>query len=483
MTPLKLLFVSSEVEPFAKTGGLADVAGTLPLALASLGCEVKVFLPYYRQTKKQPFGIKLLKKNIAVKLGKRLNRCSLYYCRRKGVDFYFIRKDKYFNRRFMYGTPKADYPDNAVRFAFFVKSILASVIAINYKSDIIHCNDWQTALIPFYLKNEMQGSAFFRNAKIIFTIHNLTYQGLFPRKIMQRVGVSYDFFTSDKLKFHEKFSFIKSGILYADAITTVSKRYAQEILTKKFGCGLEKELGKRKDKLYGIVNGADYSEWNPSADRFIAAAYDEKNLLNKTLCKRDLLTQMGLDTDLDTPLLGVIGRLVEQKGIDLIAASADEIKRLGCSLVILGTRNKRYQKLMIQLSRKYPRNIAVKLAFDNALAHKIEAGCDIFVMPSRYEPCGLNQIYSLKYGTIPVVSAVGGLDDTIIDYNRNPETGNGFKFHIDNSVDFIHTLKRALSVYKNRKEWQRLMIRGMGFDFSWGKSAKEYLKLYRNIKE
>ncbi len=478
---MKILLVSSEVAPFAKTGGLADVAGSLPSALKSLGCDVKVFTPYYRETKKGDFNIKKIG---TVPLGTVpifSDPFSLYHCKKGRVDFYFIEREEFFNRDFLYGTASGDYPDNAVRFAFFANAVLRSAQTLNFKPDIIHCNDWQTALIPFYLKYKLKDLDFFKDTKALFTVHNLAYQGLFTKETMPQVGVSYEFFTMDTLEFYGNFSFIKSGLLYSDAISTVSKGYAKEILTKEHGCGLEGLLSLRKGDIYGIVNGADYSQWNPETDEFIKTRYDEKSLQNKAGCKQGLLEQIKLDVHIDTPLLGVIGRLAYQKGIDIIADGMEDIIKLGCNLIILGAGEEKYQKLLTALAGKYPKNLAVRIAFDNSLAHKIEAGCDIFLMPSRYEPCGLNQMYSLKYGTIPVVRATGGLDDTIVDYTQNPKDGNGFKFKEANPESFLQALKRAVSVYKKRGDWQKLMLRAMGFDFSWKNSAQEYIKLYERM--
>ena len=481
MKPLKVLIVSSEVAPFAKTGGLADVAGSLPLALKSSGCNVKVFTPFYRETKNGSFNIEVLGKDIKAELAENNFVFSLYKSRREGVDFYFVEKSKFFDRDFLYGAPSGDYPDNALRFAFFANAVLSSAIKINFKPDIIHCNDWQTALIPFYLKYKLKNLRFFANTKTLFTVHNLAYQGLFTKETMPKVGVDYEFFTMHALEFYGNFSFIKSGLLYSDAISTVSNGYAREMLTKECGCGLEGLLSLRKNDIYGIVNGADYSEWNPGSDKFIKTNYDKKTLKNKRICKQDLLAHMKLSAREGAPLLGMISRLAHQKGIDIIADSMKDIVRLGCYLVILGRGDEKYHKLLTALSKKYPKNLAVKIAFDNPLAHKIEAGCDMFLMPSRYEPCGLNQMYSLKYGTIPVVRATGGLDDTVIDHTENSKNGNGFKFKEADPASFIRALKRAVSVYENKKTWQKLMLRAMGFDFSWKHSAKEYIKLYNKI--
>ncbi|MFH1797941.1 MAG: glycogen synthase GlgA [Candidatus Omnitrophota bacterium] len=483
MKKLKVVLVSPEAAPFAKTGGLADVAGSLPLALESSGCHVSVFLPRYRQVRDKDFGIKALKRNMSVKLGGADLAFSLSICKTKGVDFYFIEKDEYFDREFLYGTAKEDYPDNAVRFSFFSKAVLHSVTVMGINPDIIHCNDWQTGLVPFYLRHSAEDFKPISNSRVLFTVHNLAYQGLFPKEVMPRLDIGDEFFTPETLEFYGKLSFMKAGMIYADAVSTVSKGYAREILTPEFGCGLDGLLKTRKDNLYGILNGADYSVWNPKTDGYIKAPYDEKNIENKTKCKKNLIEQMKLKIPVSAPLLGVISRLAEQKGIDIIAESADEIVKLGCGLVILGAGDEKYHKLLGALAKKYPKNIAVKIAFDNDLAHKIEAGSDIFLMPSRYEPCGLNQMYSLKYGTVPVVTAVGGLDDTIVDYTQDRKKGNGFKFDNADKVDFMNALKRALHVYNNEKrEWRKFVVNAMGCDFSWVRATKEYIKIYQSMK-
>ncbi|MFH1856503.1 MAG: glycogen synthase GlgA [Candidatus Omnitrophota bacterium] len=482
MKEMKILFVSPEVVPFAKTGGLADVAGTLPIELSSLGHNVKTFMPYYRQIKKQDFGIKLVKPNLKAKIGSVDISFSLYHCQREKTDFYFIENDEYYDREFLYGTPSGDYSDNAIRFAFFASAVLSSAVALNFKPDIIHYNDWQSALIPFYIKFKPLEYAFFSHAKTFFTVHNLAYQGLFPRETMHVLGIRDDFFTPDTLEFYGKLSFMKAAILYSDALSTVSKGYAEEILTPEFGCGLDGLLRARKDDLYGVINGVDYSKWSPKTDAYIKANYDEKNVKNKSVCKKDLLETMKLDASVQAPLLGVVSRLAEQKGIDIIADSVEQMVKLGCNLIVLGTGDEKYHHLLTELSKKYPKNISVKIAFDNTIAHKIEAGCDMFLMPSRYEPCGLNQMYSLKYGTIPVVRGVGGLEDTIIDYTRNSKEGNGFKFSQANIADFMDALRRAVNVYKNKKEWEQLTLKAMSCDFSWKNSAKEYIRIYNLIK-
>lgn len=478
----KVVLVSPEVAPFAKTGGLADVAGSLPLALKSFGCDVCVFLPYYRQVKSKDFTIKLLKKKMIVKIGNSNVTFSLHVCKRKGVEFYFIEKDKYFDREFLYGTAKGDYLDNAARFSFFAQAVLRSVVDLDLNPDIIHCNDWQTALVPFHLRHRLQDFGSINNARVLFTVHNMAYQGVFSKEIMPQIDIGYEFFTPETLEFYGKLNFMKAGIIYSDAISTVSKGYAREILTKEYGCGLDGLLGVRKDDLYGIINGADYSDWNPATDKFIKVNYGNEGLEGKTKCKKDLMLHMKIRADMDVPLLGVVSRLAGQKGIDIIVDSVPEIIKLGCSLVILGQGDEKYHKLLVELSKRYPKNIAIKIAFNNPLAHKIEAGCDMYLMPSRYEPCGLNQIYSLKYGTIPVVRATGGLDDTITDYSLDEANGNGFKFIRAEAGDFLNALKKAVCVYRDRKRWKRLMLRAMEYDFSWENSAREYIKVYGIMK-
>ncbi|MBN1405337.1 MAG: glycogen synthase GlgA [Candidatus Omnitrophica bacterium] len=478
MNFLNIAIVSSEIVPFAKTGGLADVIGSLPAELSGLKCNVKVFMPYYRAAKKENFGISLAKNNLNVCMQGKDFGFSLYQCKSKGVDFYFIKKDEYFDREFLYGTPQGDYPDNAQRFGFFANAVLESLTFLKFKADVINCNDWQSALIPFYVRFKLKDSALFKKTKTLFTVHNLAYQGLFPREIMPTLDIGYEFFTPEALEFYGKFSFMKAGIIYSDAVSTVSSGYAKEILTKEFGCGLEGLLYTKKDSLFGILNGVDYSQWSPGADKFIVSNYDVKALKNKAECKKDLLVQMGLPVSPERCLLGQVGRLAHQKGMDLIVDSIEDIIKLSCNLVVLGAGDEQYHRVLTALSKKYPKNISVKIGFDNALAHKIEAGSDMFLMPSRYEPCGLNQMYSLKYGTIPLVRATGGLDDTITDYTRDPARGNGFKFKEATKEGFLGALKSAVCVYSDKNHWKKLMARAMGFDFSWKRSAQEYIKLY-----
>ncbi|MFC1548953.1 glycogen synthase GlgA [Candidatus Omnitrophota bacterium] len=477
----RVLIASSEVFPFAKTGGLADVAGSLPKALASLGCDARVIMPLYKCVKES--GIKLTReaRNVKCPVKDGMHGFDLYSHRAEGVTTYFVEQDRCFDRDGLYGTPKGDYPDNGLRFGFFSRAVLGAIKAVDFTPDIIHCNDWQSAFIPFYLRFKLSDDDFYKGIRTLFTIHNMAYQGVFKKKIMRKLGVPESLFNMDNLEYHGKLNFMKSGILYSDAVSTVSKRYAEEIMTPYYGCGLDGLLRTRKNVLYGIPNGVDYSVWSPKNDHFIKTNYEAGTIGKKKECKKDLLDYTKLPLPPEAPLLGCVTRLAHQKGIDLLAGIIDRIVPLGAGIIILGSGEKRYNELFRDLMRKYPGNVFVCNDFNDELAHKIEAGCDIFLMPSRYEPCGLNQMYSIKYGTIPVVRATGGLDDVIVDFDENREEGNGFKFGPATQDAFYEAVKRAIEVYGDGESWEKLVLRAMSYDFSWDHSAGQYLKLYRKL--
>ncbi|MDD3296307.1 MAG: glycogen synthase GlgA [Candidatus Omnitrophica bacterium] len=482
MKPSNVIFAASEAAPFSKTGGLGDVMGSLPEAISLAGAKVGVFLPYYRQTRQQKFAVKLLLKKVKVSLGQRDIYFSLYRYFHRGVDFYFINKKDYFDREYLYGGPLGDYSDNALRFAFFSQAVLSSLKVLEISPDIIHCNEWQTALIPFYLKKSPGQKDFFPETKTLFTVHNLAYQGLFPSKVLPGIGIEQSFYIPEELEFYGQVSFIKAGILYSDALNTVSEAYSRDILTGEFGFGLEGLLQSRSKDIYGIINGIDYSKWNPETDNFIKVRYNNKSLANKAECKRDILSRFKMEPDINRPLCGIISRLAQQKGIDILIKSFTGLINLGCSLVVLGKGEERYERVLRSLSQQYTRYLGVHIGFDESLAHKIEAGCDMYLMPSYFEPCGLNQMYSLKYGTIPVVHSVGGLEDTVIDYQQNPSKGTGFKFRILNSYNFLKAVSRAIEIYKDKRIWKNLMVRAMKADFSWRNSAFKYMKLYGKMR-
>lgn len=479
---MKILLVSSEVAPFSKTGGLADVAGALPSALREVAnCDARVISPLYKMVKECNFKTEEIKDVKGVPGFKDLAPFGLLQTKLDGTTFYFIRKDEYFDRDGLYGTPQSGFADNAQRFSFFCRAVLATMADIEFYPDIIHINDWETALIPLYKDANLKEDNPLRKSKDLFTIHNLAYQGLFTKDAVSDIGLSEKLL--EPLSHREQISFIKSGILYSDTVSTVSKKYAEEILTPEFGYGLGNILRKRKKDLYGILNGVDYSDWNPETDRLIPENYSVNSLEKKQSCKIGLLKKMRLDIPTATPLIGFVGRLAEQKGIDIIVDSIDEIVKLNANLILLGKGEDRYENVLKRIARERAGEVGISISFDNRLAHMIEAGVDMFIMPSRYEPCGLNQMYSLKYGTIPVVRATGGLDDTIIDYSIDSERGNGFKFERTETKDFVEAIKRAIKVFDNKEEWIRLQKRGMELDFSWQHSAREYLSLYEKMLE
>jgi starch synthase len=478
---LNILFVSSEVEPFAKTGGLADVAGSLPSELLSMGCDVRVIMPFYGCVARGEHDLKRAQGELKSPLNVHMPAFELMYNRTEGLTTYFLKNDGLFDRPYLYGGPGGDYPDNALRFGSFCEAVLAAVEKEGFKPDLIHCNDWQTALIPFYLKYSLSEDGFFRRVKTLFTIHNLAYQGIFGRKVMKPLGIPESFFNINDLEFYGNVNFMKSGILYSDAVSTVSHRYAEEIMSPRFGAGLDGLIRSRKDVLYGIPNGVDYSVWSPRNDTKIKSRFGPDSVEKKMECKKDLIEYTGLDILPEMPLIGAVTRLVEQKGMDLFAAIIDKVIKLGAGVVVLGKGDEKHNRLFSDIASKYPGKVHVCNDFNDDLAHKIEAGADIFVMPSRYEPCGLNQMYSVKYGTIPVVRATGGLDDVIVDFDEDRELGNGFKFSPATSEAFFRCLKRAIDHYHDRQMWNKLVLNAMKCDFSWSRSAEKYLALYRKI--
>ncbi|NQT75286.1 MAG: glycogen synthase GlgA [Candidatus Omnitrophica bacterium] len=479
---MKILFISSEVYPFAKTGGLADVVGTLPEALAKRGHRCSIILPFYKCVREGGFSPELFKKDLLIEVGRRKETFDLYSLRRGNVDVYFVEKDEYYKRDHLYGTPQGDYADNALRFGFFAKAVIAAIPRIG-QQDILHCNDWQSALIPFYIRFFHKAAPEFNSLKTLFTIHNMAYQGLFGREVMASLNIPKKLFTPEVLEFYGRVNFMKSGIIYSDAVSTVSEGYGREILTQEFGCGLDGLLRTREKDIYGIVNGVDYSIWNPATDKFIAARYSEKALGGKRECKKDVLKEFGIkyNPDADRPLVGMITRLAEQKGIDLVAEGMDEMLKLGIDFVLLGFGDEKYNNIFRGLAERYKGRMGARIAFNNALAHKIEAGSDMFLIPSRYEPCGLNQMYSLKYATVPVVRAVGGLDDTVEDFDPSVKKGNGFKFKDATADALLAAVKRAVGIYKDKEQWNTLLHNGLSCDYSWAFSAEKYEDLYNKL--
>jgi starch synthase len=479
---IKVAMLASEIVPFAKTGGLADVAGALPKFLSPLGVEFKVFMPFYRETRLKNLVLRRVIERLELDWPGKKIPFSVWEAKENSVSFLFVEQDEYFDRDHLYGTPKGDYPDNGERFAFFAGAALEALRALNFRPDVIHAHDWQAAIALGYLKFAPAQESFFSHTRSLFTIHNLAYQGLFDKDILGRIGLPESLFNMENLEFYGRVNFLKAGILYATAVNTVSRRYSQEIQTPEFGYRLDGLLRKRRDMLFGILNGVDYSDWNPATDKFTIRPFDPTYLDGKKECKADLLRSFSLDeSPEDIPVVGMVSRLAGQKGFDILAKSLEGIFDLGVRLVILGTGEEVFQKALLAAQSRHPRIFGLKIAFDEAISHKIYAGSDIFLIPSRYEPCGLTQMYSLRYGTIPVVRATGGLDDTIQEYEPEGQTGNGFRFESYSSKTLLAALEKAVLAYRNKDRWRHLMQTAMGCDFSWDRSAREYLRLYQKL--
>jgi starch synthase len=475
---MKVLIASPEVFPFVKTGGLADVSGALPKALKSIGVEARVILPKHKTIDEQKFPMKYRNLRFACQMSQSFVEGEVVESEYDGVTAYLIEQDEYFYRDYLYSTPDGDYLDNAERFSFFAKSVLEAIKVTGFVPDVLHCNDWETALAPVFLRTLYGDDPILEKIASLLTVHNLGYQGTFWHLDMHLLNVGWEYFTPAYLEFFGEINYLKGGIVFADLISTVSKKYSEEIQTAEFGHGLDGVLRTRKEDLFGIVNGIDYDEWNPEKDPLIPYRYSVDTLQEKSRCKRALQEAFQLQATNEVPLLATISRLADQKGFDLIAASLEEILALGAQYVVLGTGERKYHEVLAALARKFPQAFSVKIAYDNGLAHLMEAGADMFLMPSRYEPCGLNQLYSLKYGTVPIVRGVGGLEDTIVDFTDRPESGTGFKFYDYTTGGLLGAISRALSLYRDQAGWLALVKRCMAMDFSWERSAREYVTLY-----
>jgi starch synthase len=488
--PLNVLFVSSEVDPFAKTGGLADVAGALPQTIRALDHEIRVMMPRYGSIneRKSHLHEMLRLKEIDIPVGKKHYpasvKSSFITNNHTKVQVYFLDNPALFGRSGLYVSPetKKDYADNDERFIFFCRGTLEVLKRLGWAPDIIHCNDWHTGLIPAYLKTLYKSDPFYRDTRTVFSVHNMAYQGVFAKSSFEKTLLPAPTFSADGVEAYGNLNFLKAGLLYADAVTTVSEKYAEEIgSSEEFGCGLQDVIRKRKKDLTGILNGADYTQWDPSVDERIPHKYDVRTLDLKAENKKALCAKMGLPYRESVPLIGIISRLADQKGFDLIGEAIDELMAMNCQTVILGTGEKKYHDMLEKAARKHPEKLALSLTFNNDLAHFIEAGSDMFLMPSRYEPCGLNQIYSLRYGTIPIVRATGGLDDTIQDCSGTAGSCTGFKFNAYTSAEMLKAIQRAIRAYADQQGWRKLMKNAMGKDFSWEASAKKYVQLYRGL--
>jgi starch synthase len=477
---MQVAFAASECTPFAKTGGLADVVGALPRELVRLGHQVSVYLPLYMRVRKFIEGDpKYVVRSLTIPFR--------YYNRfagivdgglRDGVQYYFVECPELFDRQELYGPKGGDYPDNAERFGLFSRAVLEAAKIIGVPQ-IFHAHDWQAALIAVYLRTTYAADPVLAAAATIQTIHNAAYQGKFSPNTTEQLLFPWDLFNMDKVEEYDRFNFLKGGIVFSDLVTTVSRRYAEEIQTAEFGEQLEGVIQKRAADLRGILNGVDYSLWNPASDHNLAAHYTPEKLEGKNTCRADLLHAFGLEDVKDTtPVIGIVSRLATQKGFDLVAQIGEQLAQRDLVVTALGSGDPYYETLFRDWAARHPANVAVRFGYNEALSHKIEAGSDMFLMPSRYEPSGLNQMYSLKYGTVPIVRATGGLDDTIEEWDAVKGTGTGFKFDGYNSLDLLAEVDRALEAFRDKPGWQKLMRNGMAQDYSWTVPAKQYVKVY-----
>ncbi|MBI4187449.1 MAG: glycogen synthase GlgA [Chloroflexi bacterium] len=477
---LDVAIVSPEIVPFAKTGGLGDVLGALPPALERLGLRLCLFMPAYRSVLTGGFPLEDTGVRFSVPISGHRQEGSLFKTvTGSAIPVYLVRADRYFDRDYLYTTPDADYPDNAERFTFFARAVLE--VLRKSPPRLLHVHDWQSALAAVFLKTQPQLYPELASTRTVLTIHNLGYQGLFSPEHWPTLSLERRFFTPDYLEFFGKINFLKGGLVFADAITTVSPAYAEEIKTAEQGFGLEGVLRRRAADLAGILNGVDYSVWDPETDPFIAQNYGPRNLAGKRACKTALQQAFGLPLDADVPLAGMVSRLTAQKGLDLLREALDGLLSRGLQFVLVGVGETSYQQFFNRLPLDYPGQVGVKLAFDEPLAHRAIASADIFFLPSRYEPGGLVQLYSLKYGTVPVVRATGGLKDTVEEFDPDRGTGNGFVFRRYQAEDFLAAVDRAIGLFHQRDKWAVLMGNAMAADFSWGRSARAYLDLYRKL--
>ena len=477
---MKIAMIASEVSPFAKTGGLADVIGTLSVALERLGHEVCVIAPAYRCVLQSEFTLGESPIKLSVPVSDRQQEATvLQGTLGNGVLVYLIRADRYFDRESLYGTATGDYPDNAERFVFFCRAALE--LLRHQPVDVVHCHDWQTALAIVFLKTQTSRYLEMAGAKSVLTLHNLGFQGIFQPHDWHLLNLDAALFTPQFLEFYANINFLKGALVLADKITTVSPSYAQEIMTAAQGFGLEGVVRQRAADLVGILNGVDYSLWNPWTDPFITPHYGEKSLSLKDECKRRLRRIFKLPDNNHSPVIGMISRLTAQKGFDLVEAIFDLLMQRDVQFVLLGTGEPRFEQFFGAAVTRYADRVGVRIAFDEPLAHQIEAGADLFLMPSLYEPCGLNQMFSLKYGTIPIVRAVGGLKDTVQQCDTDAETGTGFVFEPYEAQALLDAIDRSLQVFHNQTAWTALQRRAMAMDFSWERSAKLYANLYRQL--
>ncbi len=474
---MRVLFVAAEASPFVKTGGLADVIGSLPKEMLQKGIDIRIILPKYGTI---PYSYKksmVLKNRSSLQLGSHNYFCGIEELKIDGLTIYFIDNEHFYKRPKIYG-----YWDDGERYAFFCRAVLESLSYLNFKPDIIHCHDWHTAMTVVLLKNQYHIHPFYKDIKSVFTIHNLQYQGVFPKEILNIFGLGSEYFDMEKLEFYGKINYMKGGIVYADTVTTVSNSYAEEIKTPERGEKLDGVMRKYSNKLHGIINGIDNKYYNPAADCHIFKQYDKNSLDLKLDNKLAFQKILGLPQRKEVPMFGLVSRLVNQKGLNLIENIMEEFLKEDVQFVLLGTGEEYYEKYFRKMAAKYPKKFSANILFDEKIAHRIYAASDFFLMPSLFEPCGLGQLIALRYGTVPIVRQTGGLKDTIEEFNEFSNKGNGFVFKEYNGESLLNTIKRALLFYQNQSAWKKLRANLFNYDFSWEKSAKKYIELYNAMK-
>jgi starch synthase len=475
---LKILIASSEAVPYIKTGGLADVAGSLTKELRKRNEEAFLVLPLYAEIKSK-YKLHATGRSILIKTGNVSYKGRIFTSSKEGnPEAYFIECDELYGRSELYGTSAGDYPDNAVRFIFFSRAVIEVCLAMRIKPDVIHCNDWQTALVPLYLKTIYKDNTYFAKTSTLFTVHNLGYQGIFDASALLSVGLGREYFIPERLEFYGKLNLMKAGLLYADLLNTVSKTYAREIQQAEYGFGLDGVMRKRAGDLYGIINGIDYEEWGPETDAFIPSQYSLRDMKGKAICRKTLLKEAAFFNE-TLPIGASISRLSSQKGVDIVLDSLESLLALGLNVIVIGKGEDEYERRFRKAAKTYKGRIFVYIGFQEHLAHLIYAGSDFFLMPSRYEPCGLGQLIAMRYGTVPIARKTGGLADTIQDYDHMRYTGTGFLFNDYSPYAMQDAVKRALCVFSDKTNMKKLVCDVMKKDFSWSVSADNYLDLYK----
>jgi len=478
---MKIVHAASELYPYVKTGGLADAVGSLTATLAEKGHDVSVFVPAYRSALEHRDVARAERRlGLRVELGDRVCTGDVRVLPvRKGLTVYLIGREEFFDRRLTYGTGERDYEDNDARFVFFCKAIVEVMRMAEIRADIVHGHDWQAALLPLLVRAEERRSGVGLAMKTVFTIHNIAFQGLFPLRSFGLTNLPDELLGIDGFEYYGQLNLLKGGILFADRVTTVSPRYAREIQTPEFGCGLEGVVANRADDLIGLVNGIDTKVWNPARDRLLPARYSADDLTGKAVCRAALLKRQGLAEDYAGPIFGMVCRLTRQKGLDLVLGAMDFFAQQDCRLIVLGTGEKQFEEALHAAARAHPQKIAISLRHDEEMSHLIEAGADFFLMPSHFEPCGLNQMYSQAYGTVPVVTELGGFIDTVVDIDKHPADGTGI-FCRPTKADFIAALERARQLFADRDRRAGVIRRGMTRDFSWQSAASAYVRMYED---